>query len=142
MRWAYPDENEGTFLPRASPPQFCSTQTAFEDSTLETESITCLGDRQTFAFPLGNAGTHKSVAITVAHGSDDLALFYRNGGWVQLSSNKLDASSTDNNNQACIYLTLDADAEQNYWSYIELTGASSNSTIVVDFDTQGCRPIQ
>jgi len=120
----------------------CSTQTAFEESTLETESVTCLGDRQTFAFPLGNAGTHKSVAITVAHGSNDLALYYRNGGWVQLSSNKFDASSTDNNNQACIYLTLDADAEQNYWSYIELTGASSNSTIVVDFDTQGCRPIQ
>ncbi|MCJ8294705.1 MAG: PKD domain-containing protein [Colwellia sp.] len=118
----------------------CANQAAFTEGTLEAGSVTCLGadSRQSFSVPEIN--NHNSVAITVAHGTGDLSLYYRNSGWVNLNNASFDASSTEANNQACIYLELTP--EMDYWSYIELTGASSGATIVVDFDTQGCRPVQ
>ena len=118
----------------------CVNQAAFVDGTLEAGNISCLGaeSRQTFSIP--EASYHKSIAITVAHGAGDLSLYYRNGGWVNVDTGNFDASSTEANNQACIYLELTP--EMNYWSYIELTGVSSGATIVVDYDTQGCRPVQ
>ena len=70
----------------------------------------------------------------------DVSLYYRNSSWVNINNGSFDASSTEANNQACIYLELNA--ELDYWSYIELAGVSSGATIVVDFDTQGCRPAQ
>ena len=118
----------------------CVNQAAFVDGTLEAGNISCLGaeSRQTFSIP--EASYHKSIAITVAHGAGDLSLYYRNGGWVNVDTGNFDASSTEANNQACIYLELTP--EMNYWSYIELTDVSSGATIVVDYDTQGCRPVQ
>ena len=118
----------------------CANQAAFTEGTLEAGNISCLGaeSRQTFSIP--EISDHKSVAITVAHGEGDLSLYYRNGGWVNLSNASFDASSTQATNQACIYLELTP--EMDYWGYIELTGASSGATIVVDFNTQGCRPVQ
>ncbi|PKG83776.1 hypothetical protein CXF85_09725 [Colwellia sp. 75C3] len=118
----------------------CANQTAFTEGTIEAGIVTCLGtdSRQSFSIPEINE--HTSVAITLAHGSGDLSLYYRNSGWVNINNGSFDAASTEANNQACIYLELNADLD--YWSYIELTGASSGSTIVVDFDTQGCRPVQ
>ncbi|ALO35802.1 hypothetical protein CMT41_14550 [Colwellia sp. MT41] len=118
----------------------CTNQPAFTDGTLAAGSVTCLGadSRQSFSVPEIN--NHKSIAITVAHGGGDISLYYRNSGWVNLNNSSFDASSTEANNQACIYLELTP--EMDYWSYIELTGASSGATIVIDFDTQGCRPVQ
>lgn len=118
----------------------CADQDAFTDGTLEAGIVTCLGtdSRQTFSIP--EIKNHTSVAITVAHGAGDLSLYYRNAGWVNTNNSGFDASSTEANNQACIYLELTPDLD--YWSYIELTGASSGATIVVDFDTQSCRPVQ
>jgi len=118
----------------------CANQSAFTEGTLEAGSVTCLDadSRQSFAIP--EASYHTSIAITVAHGAGDLSLYFRNGGWVNLYDNTFDASSTDANNQACIY--LEVTPESDYWSYIELTGNSSGATIVVDYDTQGCRPVQ
>jgi len=118
----------------------CIDQPAFVEGTLEAGSVTCLGadSRQTFSVP--GINNHKSIAITVAHGAGDLSLYYRNGGWVNINNGGFDASSTQANNHACIYLELDADLD--YWSYIELMGNTADATIVVDFDTQGCRPAQ
>jgi PKD repeat protein len=117
----------------------CANQEAFTEGRLDAGSVTCLGadSRQTFSIP--DMDNHKSVAITVAHGTGDVSLYYRNGGWVNLNNASFDASSTEANNQACIYLELEP--ELNYWSYIELTGASSGATIIVDFDVQDCRPV-
>jgi PKD repeat protein len=118
----------------------CANQPTFEEGTLEAGNVICLGTEQGRAFALPEMYSHNSVAITVAHGAGDLSLYYRNGGWVNVNNGGFDASSTEANNQACIYLELND--ELDYWSYIELAGATSGATMVVDFDTQGCRPVQ
>jgi PKD repeat protein len=117
----------------------CANQAAFTDGTLEAGVVTCLGDDSSQTFSVPGISEHKSVAITVAHGTGDVSLYYRNGSWVNLNNGSFDASSTDANNQACIFIELAP--EQNYWGYLELAGASAGSTIVVDFDVQGCRPV-
>jgi len=118
----------------------CADQTAFEESTLEAGVVTCLGEESRKSFSVPGINNHSSVAITVAHSAGDVSLYYRNNSWVNINNGSFDASSTEANNQACIYLELNAELE--YWSYIELAGVSSGATIVVDFDTQGCRPAQ
>ncbi len=117
----------------------CANQAVFTEGTLEAGNVTCLGaeSRQTFSIP--EVSYHQTLAITVANANGDISLYYRNGGWVNLNNGSFDASSTDANNQACIFIELAP--EQDYWSYIELTGASTGSTIVVDFDVQSCRPV-
>jgi PKD repeat protein len=118
----------------------CANQAAFTEGTLEAGIVTCLGDESRTTFSVPGISNHKSVAITVAHSAGDVSLYYRNGGWVNLNNGSFDASSTEKNNQACIFIEIAP--EQNYWGYIELTGTSAESTIVVDFDTQSCRPAQ
>jgi len=117
----------------------CVNQDAFTDGTLEAGIVTCLGEGSRTTFSVPEASDHKSIAITVAHSAGDVSLYYRNGGWVNLNNGSFDASSTDTNNQACIFIELAP--EQDYWSYIELSGVSSGATIVVDYDVQGCRPV-
>ena len=118
----------------------CASQAAFTDGTLEPGVVTCLGEDSRTSFSIPEISYHTKVNISLAHATGDVALYYRNGGWVNLQNNTFDASSTDANNQACI--SLDVNADSDYWSYIELSGVSSGATIVVDFDTQGCRPVQ
>jgi PKD repeat protein len=117
----------------------CVTQDEFTEGTIEASNVVCLGSEQNRSFSIPNIKSHKSIAITVAHGEESVSLYYRNAGWPQIDNGLYDASSADANNQACIYLELDA--ELDYWSYIQITGAT-NATLVIDFDTQGCRPIQ
>ncbi len=117
----------------------CATEDEFSDGTIAASNVICLGAQENRSLAIPDIKNHKSIAITVAYSADELALYYRNGGWTQIETGLYDASSIAANSQACIYLELNA--ELDYWSYIQITGAT-NATLVVDFDTQGCRPIQ
>ena len=115
----------------------CATQDEFVDGRADAGQVICLGAQQSRSFSIPDVNSHQRISITIAHGSGDVALYYRNSSWP--STDTYDAASTEANNQACI--TLELNDELNYWSYIQIVGAE-NATLVVDFDTQGCRPVQ
>lgn len=117
----------------------CLSEDEFSGGTIAASQTICLGEQQLRSFAIPTINNHQSIAITVAYTTGDLALYYRNGGWTNIDAGLYDASSTAEGNKACIYLELNDALE--YWSYIQITGAT-NATLVVDFDTQGCRPIQ
>ncbi|NRA72266.1 MAG: PKD domain-containing protein [Gammaproteobacteria bacterium] len=118
----------------------CAIESVFEEGTLEAGSVACLGDALGRSFAIPDVKNHQTMAITVAHGAGDLSLYYRNGTWPNIANGDYDHSAVESNNQACIYIELDSTL--NYWSYIQLQGASAGATIVVDYDTAGCRPVQ
>lgn len=116
----------------------CVTQEEFIDGRAEAGNVICLGAQSDRSFSIPDVNNHTRIAITVAHAEGDVALYYRNSSWVQIESKLYDASSTEANNNACI--TIELNEELNYWSYIQVIGAV-NATLVVDYDTQGCRPV-
>lgn len=117
----------------SSVPDACATQSGVTNGRLEAGVPTCLGQSDTIWLSLADVDAHQSVAITTAHGTGNLDLLYKNGGWP--SDSDFDGQGNNSGNDECIYLT---NASQ-YWSYFKITGSSGGSTIVVDFDTPGCR---
>ncbi|MCJ8268521.1 MAG: GEVED domain-containing protein [Psychrosphaera sp.] len=113
-------------------PDACATQSPVTDVTLQDGVPVCLESGTNWLY-LANAAGHQSVAITTGHGTGNLDVFYKNGGWPSETDN--DGQSTGAGNTECIYLT---NATQ-YWSYFKVSGNASGATIVVDFDTAGCR---
>ncbi|NQZ12736.1 MAG: PKD domain-containing protein, partial [Algicola sp.] len=113
-------------------PDACATQSPVSDVTLQDGVPVCLDGGTNWLY-LAGADAHQSVAITTGHGTGNLDVFYKNGGWPSESDN--DGQSTGTGNTECIYLTN----ATSYWSYFKITGNASGATIVVDFDTDGCR---
>ncbi|MCJ8269406.1 MAG: PPC domain-containing protein [Psychrosphaera sp.] len=114
-------------------PDACATQSPVTDARLEDGVPVCLGQASTIWMSMADVNAFQSVAITTAHGTGNLDVFYKNGGWPSESDNH--GSSTGSTNSECIYLT---NASQ-YWSYLKVTGSASGATIIADFDTAGCR---
>ena len=114
-------------------PDACATDAPTTYAQLSVGAATCIGTADPVWFYMGEVKYHSSIAITTDHGTGDLSLDFRAGGWPSNS----DPGTTSNNpgNSECIYLTNQSE----YWGYFRVTGVSAGASIVVDFDTEGCR---
>lgn len=120
-------------------PDMCAIQGPQSRGKVQDGSAICLGNISKFNpswLSIGDVSGHNSIAISTAHGTGDLALEFSNLGWPDVANHQ-DVSYKVGNNK-CVYLTnLDQ-----YWGYIKISVASDPSegaSLVVDFDTAGCR---
>lgn len=125
--------NGGGGTGNSNVPDACATQSPVTSGRLEDNTPVCLGSASTIWLSMADVDAHSSVAITTAHGTGNLDVYYKNGGWPSESDNQ--ASSTNADNSECIYLTGGTD----YWSYLKLSGSATGATIVMDFDSAACR---
>lgn len=114
----------------------CLNNDIFIDRKLTAGQAECLPTKSKISLTINHVDEHQSMAITLAHGSGNGDLIYRNGGWPK---NELyDAISSNDGNSECIYIA-DIPADSRNYGYINVTGETEGASIVVDFDTAGCR---
>lgn len=113
----------------------CKQQGPFTGRTLTDGEPVCLPDAGINYLTIAGADQYQSVAITTGHGSGDLSLYARNGGWP--ATDGRDPSSTNAGNGECIVL---ANPGQ-YWTYFSVTGSKSGASLVVDLGATSCRSI-
>lgn len=83
---------------------------------------------------VANQDDNQAALDTVNDGSTyTLGVEFKAGGWPSASDNH--GSSNNTGNDECIYITNPA----SYWGYFKISGTASGASIVVDFDTAGCR---
>lgn len=126
---------KGSFVggsPVGNMPNACAVQGPQTGGELQNGSEACLGSGTTW-LTIGDVSAHSSIAITSGNGTGNLDLEFSNLGWPN-SSNTQGASYNSGNGE-CIYLTNLSE----YWGYIKVSGESDSASIVVDFDTAGCR---
>ena len=114
-------------------PNACASQGTITSGRLEVDTAYCMGTADPMWFSVAGANEHSAIAITVAHGSGDAAIAFSNYGWPDSSNTQ--ATSDNSGNSECIYLTNLSE----YWGYIKVTGGAENATIVIDYDSAGCR---
>ncbi|QPB86050.1 PKD domain-containing protein [Pseudoalteromonas rubra] len=114
-------------------PDACATQQPVIGGRLEAGKAECLGGDGTVWLSIGDVSSAQNVAITTAHGTSNLHILYKNGGWP--SDNDKDAESNSGTTTECIQIA----AGSEYWSYLKITGDTTNASIIVDFDAQQCR---
>ncbi len=124
---------EGNTNPGGNVPNACATQSPQTSGSLTNGTVTCLGSSSTMWFSIPDVSGHSSIAISSGNGTGNLNLEFSNSGWPNGSN--VTGSSSNSGNAECIYLTN----QSQYWGYLKVTGASSGASIVVDFDTAGCR---
>jgi len=120
-------------VPISNAPDMCSVQGPQSGGEAQAGQAICLGNIGTSWFTIGDVSGHSSIAISTGHGAGDLNLEFSNMGWPNGSNNH--GASNNVGNAECIYLTNMTE----YWGYIKVSGAASNASLVVDFDTNGCR---
>lgn len=93
----------------------------------------CLDSDNRKSFSIANVSDYQSISIATAHGSGELALLFRQGGWPSesLYDAKSDSSGTT---QQCI----DINTNDEYWGYLELLGTNDSATLLVTFDEVAC----
>jgi microbial collagenase len=101
--------------------------------------VECIAVQGDLWLSLPEINQHQSVAITVDHGQGNAALYFRQGNWPNAST--FDAKSDNAGTSQCIYIN-NLSQSGAYWAYLRLTGQSSGSSIMLDFDTPGCRSRQ
>lgn len=114
-------------------PDACASQSPQTDGQLENGTAVCVDDYSPMWFYIADVSGHSSVAITAGNGSGDLGIEYSNSGWPDGSNN--DGASDAAGNEECIYLTN----QSQYWGYLKITGSAVGASVIVDFDTPGCR---
>ncbi|WP_444994193.1 M43 family zinc metalloprotease [Aliikangiella sp. IMCC44359] len=120
--------------PNSSVPNACASQSPITSGQLKDGVAACLGQKNRIGLYIGDVSSHQTIAITTGHGSGDLSLTYRNGGWPNGST--YDAKSSNAGNTECIYVT---GKNADYWSYLYVEGNASGASIIVDFDSAACR---
>ena len=114
-------------------PDACATQGEITGGSLSDGNAECLGSQDPIWLSLPDVDGYNSVAISSGNGSGDINIEYSNSGWPNGSN--VSASSSNTGNSECIYIT-----NQNaYWGYIKISGSAAGASIVMDFDTAGCR---
>ncbi|MCJ8271563.1 MAG: collagenase [Psychrosphaera sp.] len=116
-------------------PDACAISSPIADGDLIAGEATCMSDANTVWFAIGGVENHSSIAITTGNGTGDLAVYYKTGGWPDASDNH--GSSDNAGNDECIYLTTNL--ANSYWGYLKITGGASGASIIVEYDTPGCR---
>ena len=84
-------------------------------------------------FSIADVQGQNGIAITTANGSGDLSLSYAASGWP--NGNNEVAESNNSGNGECIYIS----GQSEYWGYLKVAGNSTGASLVVDFNSQGCR---
>lgn len=114
-------------------PDACASGSPQTSGTLEGGVAMCLGSDNTMYFSIEEVNGYNSIAISTGNGSGDLDIEYSNTGWPNGSNTQ--GSSAGADNSECIYMT----SQSEYWGYLKVSGSSSGATVIVDFDTAGCR---
>ncbi|WP_372769926.1 collagenase [Pseudoalteromonas sp.] len=114
-------------------PNACATEGPSGGGRLYDGDVMCLAEQEPIWLSIADVSGATSVAITTSNGSGDINLEYRNGGWP--SAGNVDASSQNVGNGECIYITN----QSAYWGYVKVSGTANGASIVVDFNTPGCR---
>ena len=128
------DSSEPTEPEPSTVPDACATQSPRDSGRLNDGEALCLADDNSINLSIPDVDSHSSIAITTAHGSGDISLDYNNGSWPN-SSNSDGSSATPNSSQECIYIA----AGNDYWGYLEISGSTGGSTVILEFDSEGCR---
>ncbi len=115
-------------------PDACATQGSISGGQLVAGEAACLANQDPIWLSIGDVSGHSSIAISTGNGTGDINVEYKNGGWPSASSNE--GSSANSGNGECIYLT---NTGTDYWGYFKISGSADGASIVVDFDTAGCR---
>jgi len=123
----------GNTNPGGNVPDMCAVQGPQTSGEVEDGVAICLGSTTTSWYNIGDVDGYSSMAITISNGTGDLSVDFSNTGWPDGSNNH--GSSNNPGNSECIYLTNLTE----YWGYLKVSGASDGASLVVDFDTQGCR---
>lgn len=113
----------------------CKTQGASTNSQLADGVAICLPDAQVNYFSIPGANNYNSIAISTGHGSGDLSLFAKNGGWP--ATNGTDPGSTNAGNSECVILQNPSQ----YWTYVAVTGEKQGASIVADLGATSCRTV-
>lgn len=111
----------------------CKQEGPFSGQNLANGDSICMANSSVRYYSIANSDKYPSLAISTAHGTGDLSLYAQNGHWP--STTGADPSSTRVGNQECIVLTNPS----TYWSYIAVTGNSTNASLVVDLGATSCR---
>ena len=119
--------------PTTTVPDACATQTPVSTGRLNPGEALCLASNDTRFLTIPLIDEHNSIAITTAHGTGDLNIQFSNRGWP--NDTNVDATSGLAGNAECIYLT----GLESYWGYLEISGLATGASIIMDFDTEGCR---
>ncbi|MFT4926428.1 MAG: microbial collagenase [Phenylobacterium sp.] len=130
---AYTTTLTGSYTGGSTMPDACATQGSITSGRLEDGVVACLGSADTIWLSVADVSGHNSVAITTGNGTGDLSVDYKTGGWPSSSDNH--GSSNNTGNGECIYVTNTSD----YWGYLKVSGTTAGASIVLDFDTAGCR---
>ena len=116
-------------------PNACATQGSRTNGRVEADSPICLGNSGPMWFSVGDVNGHSSIAITLGNGTGNFDIKFSNLGWPN-GSNHHD-SSYNSDNSECIYVENLGE----YWGYIKISGTGEGASMVVDFDTAGCRQL-
>lgn len=121
----------------SSVPDACATGGVITGGRLTPGEAACLNNQSLIWLSVADVSGHSSVAITTGNGTGDFDIEYNNGSWPNAgNSNNSDAVSNNvGNSDECIYITNNPQ----FWGYIKVTGGGSGTSIIVDFDTAGCR---
>lgn len=119
-----------------SVPDACASQGSISSGQLQDGVVECLASASTIWFSVADVNSHNSIAISIGNGSGDVNVDYKTGGWPSASNN--DGSSNNSGTSECIYIN-NLNSNMDYWGYLRVTGGGSGASIVVDFDTAGCR---
>lgn len=114
-------------------PDACSTQGSRSSGRLEDGEVICLGNSGPLWFSIADVKSQNGVAITTSNGSGDISLSYASSGWP--NTNNESAQSNNAGNDECIYIS----SQDEYWGYLKIAGNSTGASLVVDFNSQGCR---
>lgn len=114
-------------------PNACETQGSRSSGRLNDGEVICLGSIDPMWFSIADVQSQSGIAITTANGSGDLSLSYAAGAWPN-GSNEV-AQSSNSGNGECIYIS----SQSQYWGYLKVSGNSNGASLVVDFNSQGCR---
>ncbi|ACJ31473.1 Dihydroxyacid dehydratase/phosphogluconate dehydratase [Shewanella piezotolerans WP3] len=128
------DASEPTEPTPSTVPDACATQSPRDRGRLNGGEAVCLADDNSINFSIPDVDSHRSIAITTAHGKGDISLNYNHGSWSN-SANSDGSSANPNSSQECIYIP----AGNDYWGYLEISGSTGGSTVILEFDTEGCR---
>ncbi len=125
--------NYSVIPPVTTLPDACATQQPVSRGRLNDGEVLCLANDDSISLTIPAVDEHSSMAITTAHGTGNLDLEYSNDTWP--NETNVDATSGLAANAECIYLT----SQSNHWGYLKVINSSGGASIVVDFDTAGCR---
>ncbi len=114
-------------------PNACAVSGPISSGTLEDGVVRCLADQDPIWLTIEEVDGYSSVAITTGNGSGDINIEYSNYGWPNGSNHH--GASYNVGNGECIYITN----QSQYWGYLKVSGSAQGASIVVDFDSPGCR---